>query len=190
MTNTTLADVEAQAGLPPLALEYLYSIASCVDPLFGCTREEFIQTIAIEPPVQNSWTTPGYSNLNFMTLGAAISTLIGKPFDAMYPDAIFGPLSMDSSYVNAPTSGPAFNDHGVVVGYPGVLDGSWSFAENNVAVPSGGILSTINDLNKLGLAIANSTLLDPVETREWMKPHTHDPAHRHPRSCRPRRSDS
>ena len=108
-----------------------------------------------------------------MVLGATISKLIGKPFDAMYPDAIFGPLSMDSSYVNAPTSGPAFNDHSVVVSYPGVLDGSWSFAENNVAVPSGGILSSINDLNMLGLALANSTLLDPVVTREWMKPHTH-----------------
>jgi CubicO group peptidase (beta-lactamase class C family) len=108
-----------------------------------------------------------------MALGAAISTLIGKPFDAMYQDAIFGPLAMDSSYVNQPTSGPAFNDHGVVVGFPGTLEGTWSWAENNVAVPSGGILSSINDLNKLGLAIANSTLLDAVVTREWMKPHTH-----------------
>lgn len=109
----------------------------------------------------------------FRVLGAAISEFTGKPFDTLYPDAIFGPLSMASSYVNAPTSGPAFNDHGVVVGFPGVLDGSWSFAENNFAVPSGGILSSVNDLNKLGLALANSTLLDPALTREWMKPHSH-----------------
>ena len=108
-----------------------------------------------------------------MVLGAVISELTGKPYDAMYADAIFEPLSMESSYLNAPTSGPAFNDHGVVVGIPGVLEGSWSFAENNVAAPSGGILSSINDLNKLGLAIANSTLLDAVATREWMKPHAH-----------------
>lgn len=108
-----------------------------------------------------------------MVLGAVISKFTGKPFDQMYPDAIFEALAMDSTFVNAPTSGPAFNQRGVVVGAPGVLEGSWSFAENSVAVPSGGILSSINDLNKLGLALANSTLLDSVQTRQWMKPHTH-----------------
>ncbi len=42
-----------------------------------------------------------------------------------------------------------------------------------VTIPSGGLLSSTNDLAKLGTAILNSTLLDPDQTRKWMKPVSH-----------------
>lgn len=105
-----------------------------------------------------------------MILGAVISKYTGKSLDTMYQDLVFDPLDMSSTYVNAPLSGAAFNDHGVTLDQ---INGSWSFAENNPTAPSGGILSTITDLNKLALGLLNSTLLDAVKTREWLKPHTH-----------------
>ena len=165
--NVSAESLEAQEGFPPLPLSIF---GSCISLEFNCSRSSFIDTIASDVPVQLPWATPGYSDLNFMLLGAAISKITGKPFDKMYPDFVFEPLDMASTYVNAPLSGSAFDDHAVVVG---PIEGSWNFAENNPTLPSGGILSTINDLNKFGTGVLNSTLLDTVKTREWMKPHTH-----------------
>ncbi|KAL6240332.1 hypothetical protein RBB50_012770 [Rhinocladiella similis] len=45
--------------------------------------------------------------------------------------------------------------------------------ETGFNTPSGGILSTINDLSKLGIGIMNNTLLSAETTRKWMKPGPH-----------------
>jgi CubicO group peptidase (beta-lactamase class C family) len=113
-----------------------------MDLTFACSREQFIKTIASDSPTQLPWATPGYSDLNFMILGAVISKFTAKPLDAIYEDFIFNRLDMSSSYVNAPISGSAFADHSVVVG---PTNGSWSFAQNNPTIPSGGLLSSINE---------------------------------------------
>ena len=165
--NVSAESLEAKDGFPPLPLSVF---GPCIDLEFNCSRLSFIETIASDIPVQLPWMTPGYSDLNFMLLGATISKFTGKPFDKMYRDFVFKPLAMASTYVNAPLSGSAFENHAVVVG---PIEGSWSFANNNPTLPSGGILSTINDLNKFGIGLLNSTLLDAVKTREWMKPRTH-----------------
>ncbi|PPJ56802.1 hypothetical protein CBER1_05947 [Cercospora berteroae] len=47
------------------------------------------------------------------------------------------------------------------------------YRANESTIPSGGILSTLNDLNKLGVGILNHTLLSAEATRRWMKPVTH-----------------
>lgn len=124
-TNKSAATLETKDGFPPLPLTVL---GPCQDLLFDCSRVEFIESIASDPPAQLPWATPGYSDLGFMLLGAAISKLTGKSLDGMYQDLIFKPLNMSSTHVNAPLSGPAFNEHGIVVGS---INGSWSFAENN-----------------------------------------------------------
>ncbi|KAI9769600.1 MAG: hypothetical protein M1835_006670 [Candelina submexicana] len=49
-----------------------------------------------------------------------------------------------------------------------------SFAvDYSTASASGGIYSTIEDLSRFGIAILNSTLISPEQTREWLKPVTH-----------------
>jgi CubicO group peptidase (beta-lactamase class C family) len=166
-TNTSATTLETRDGFPALPLTIF---GPCTDLTFACSTEQFIKTIASDSPAQLPWATPGYSDLNFMLLGAVISKFTDKPLNAMYEDFIFNRLDMSSSYVNAPLSGSAFSDHSVVVG---PINGSWSFAKNNPTIPSGGILSSISDLNKLGLALINSTLLDEVRTRAWLKPRTH-----------------
>lgn len=42
-----------------------------------------------------------------------------------------------------------------------------------LAVGSGGLASTVNDLAKFGIGVLNSTLLPSQETRCWMKPTSH-----------------
>ncbi|KAK3633786.1 hypothetical protein LTR22_019970 [Elasticomyces elasticus] len=80
---------------------------------------------------------------------------------------------MTSSFANVPVSEPLLS-RCVVADPPGAnLSIGWSYPHNNPTIPSGGILSTINDLSKLGLAILNSTLMTPIQTRAWMKPATH-----------------
>ena len=156
-TNTTAAALEAKDGFPPLPLTVL---GPCQDLLFDCTRAEFIKSIASSPPAQLPWATPGYSDLGFMVLGAAISKLTGKSLDDMYQDLIFKPLEMSSTHVNAPLDGSAFNDHSIVVG---PINASWSFAENNpvrlLAYPSYVIISRCGLLSE-GTADRYIRLLD------------------------------
>lgn len=71
---------------------------------------------------------------------------------------------MTSSKSTLPTS-EAEVAHSVVVGDPRV----W-FLPGGITTPSGGLLSTINDLSKFGVSILNSTLFPAGLTRKWMKP--------------------
>ncbi|PYH43098.1 uncharacterized protein BP01DRAFT_384793 [Aspergillus saccharolyticus JOP 1030-1] len=57
----------------------------------------------------------------------------------------------------------------VIAGLP---DASF-YLENPFTTPSGGLYSTTDDLAAFGVSILNHTLLSPIATRKWMKPHTH-----------------
>lgn len=75
---------------------------------------------------------------------------------------------MESSYDAHPTA-KAEVARSVIAGYPAT-----GFAiESNFTTPSGGILSTISDLSKLGIGILNNTLISAQAMRKWMKPQTH-----------------
>lgn len=45
--------------------------------------------------------------------------------------------------------------------------------ETDTIHSSGGVYSSAADLRKLGLSILHSELLDPTDTRAWLKPHAH-----------------
>lgn len=166
-TNTSITALETADGFPP---ELWSSLGPCTDQLDPyCEADDFIASVKSFHPNFLPWTTPAYSNFGLMMLGLSISNITGKTYGDIYSSAIFGPLGMSSSLDNAPTEGADF-DRSVIPGDPEV---SFITPGSQITVPSGGILSTINDLAKLGLGILNSTLLTPEQTREWMKPHTH-----------------
>lgn len=162
-----LGDFLVTVGLPPVNLDALGPCAGAV-----CTPQDFVASIKSRPPVFPPNATPAYSNLGMMILGLAISRISNKPFEALYTDTVFAPLGMASSLVNAPSQPPLL-DRSVVTG---PWENGWLFAENGYALPSGGALSTLNDLHKLGVGILNSTLLPADKTRLWMKPHSHTPS--------------
>ena len=133
-----------------------------------CSVNDTIATVGKEAPNFLPWSTPVYSDLNFMLLGAAISNITGRPISSIYQSSIFKPLNMTSSNDTHPTGGEELK-RAVVAGPP-----ASNFAlETDITTPSGGILSTISDLQKLGEGILGSKLLSANATRKWMKPVSH-----------------
>ena len=133
----------------------------------NCTALNFFQSLKGLPPTFETWTTSAYANIPFILLGIALSNVTGKPIAEVYPSSVFGPLGMTNSKSAPPPesewsqcaipkpAGPEF-------GAPGGL-----------SISSGGLLSTVNDLAKLGIAILNNTHLPAWKTRKWMKPASH-----------------
>lgn len=134
----------------------------------SCSTDDMIDSIKNLPGNFEPWKTPVYSDLNFMLLGVAISNITNKTMTDVYNSAIFHPLNMNSSSDTSPTDGEALA-RSVVAGAPAA-----NFAVDiPFTTPSGGILSTISDLQRLGIAILNNTLLSRASTDKWMKPISH-----------------
>ncbi|KAK5044843.1 hypothetical protein LTR84_010381 [Exophiala bonariae] len=132
----------------------------------ACTTDAIIKDASSLSPNFLPWTSPSYNNAGFVMLGLAISALAGKPIDDIYSNLIFTPLGMNSSRSSniLPTSKEEI-DRSVVVGDPT----QW-FTAGGPTTPSGGLLSTINDLSKFGINLLNSTLLPKTSTHKWIKP--------------------
>ena len=133
-----------------------------------CDAPDSIAAVKNLPPNFPPWTTPAYADLGYMILGVAISNITGKPMTQVYSDSVFKPLDMKDSSATHPTQESKVK-RSVIAGIPAA---DWSL-EPGFTVPSGGLLSTISDLQKLGFAMLNHTLLSPEATRKWMKPQSH-----------------
>ncbi|TQW01043.1 hypothetical protein V2A60_002061 [Cordyceps javanica] len=133
----------------------------------ACSTAEIISSLKNLPPNFEPWKTPVYSDLNFMLLGQAISDITNKSIADVYSSALFKPLNMTSSSTKSQNS---TLPREVVVGTPVEYLGLDAIP---FTAPSGGILSTLGDLRKLGLSILNSTLLTREATDRWMKPVSH-----------------
>ncbi len=97
-----------------------------------------------------------------------ISNITNKSMTDVYNSAVFTPLNMTSSNDTQPTDNKSIA-RSVIAG-----PAEETFAlDNLMTAPSGGILSTISDLQKLGMGILNSTLLSRESTDKWMKPVSH-----------------
>lgn len=134
----------------------------------SCSADDMVDSIKDLQGNFEPWKTPVYSDLNFMLLGMAISNITNKTMTDVYNSAIFHPLNMSSSSDTSPTDNKTLA-RSVVAGLPAA-----NFAVDiPFTTPSGGILSTISDLQKLGIAILNNTLLSRALTDKWMKPTSH-----------------
>lgn len=147
-------------GLPPLPLSVL---GPCLTS--SCEADEYIASVRDQAPVfAGPWHTPAYANNGFILLGLALSKLLGTRVDELYGEIIFAPLGMTDSSAYPPTDAACLARSIVLPGWE---------AGNYVTIPSGGLLSTTNDLAKFGTALLNATLLSPEATRRWMKPQSH-----------------
>jgi len=154
-------------GFPPVDISTLSPCWTDTDP-FACPTEEIIKDASSLPPSYLPWTSPSYTNAGFVMLGLTISTILNKPMDDVYINSIFKPLGMTSSRSsNTPPASQDEINRSVVVG-----DAAAWFSPGGVSTPSGGLLSTTNDLSKFGINILNSTLLPQAATHKWMKPTT------------------
>ncbi|KAK5635362.1 hypothetical protein RRF57_011074 [Xylaria bambusicola] len=152
-----------QVGLPQLTNS---SKTGCAG-LFGlpvCTRAEFFRDFGKRHPVYAPWTNPVYSNVASSILGFAVESATNMSYDAYVQQAIFDPLDMTNTTI-----------------FEAPKERSWGFIpEGDIWFGSslgyedigGGMYSNTKDILALGSSILQNRLLDPVTTREWMKPVT------------------
>ncbi|KAL8820041.1 MAG: hypothetical protein Q9223_001647 [Gallowayella weberi] len=161
----------AEYGLPPLNLSDPLAVPPCARVTGNCSENEYAKGAQARPPVFLPWTSPEYTDFGYMMLGLAITNITGKSIHNLYRESIFSPLDMSSS-VSLPSPDNTTWKNYVI---PGDVKNGFLSSEQipEVTIPSGGIFSTTNDLAKLGIAILNSTLLPPDQTRKWMKPVSH-----------------
>ncbi|KAK3723036.1 hypothetical protein LTR37_002182 [Vermiconidia calcicola] len=152
-------DPVADLGLPPVPLS---SLGPCID--LTCTEGDYVESVSGQPPIFLPWTSPAYANNGFILLGIAISKLTGKPISKIYPEAVFEPLGMSSTFAGSPKKDADIAKSVVLPYFNNTYELAW---------PSGGLYSTINDFAKFGTALLNSTLLPADLTRKWMKPSSH-----------------
>lgn len=154
-------------GLPPISQDdkLIYSPCFLLNTTV-CPPVPYVESSEARAPSFLPYTTPGYANNGFALLGLAIANITGKSFERMFNEDIFEPLDMASSSSITP---PASEWYRSVI--PGDL--SNFDVEAGVFVTSGAVLSTLNDMAKLGVGILNSTLLPSDQTRRWMKPVSH-----------------
>lgn len=171
-SSSGLDALRAASGLPLPAADDPLQNPACLPLLLAgkdCPAAEYMQGVANRPPAFFPWTTPGYSNNGFALLGLAIANATAIPIDAIYRDRIFQPLRLDATSAEAPP--PAqWPNRAVIVGDPTL---SGFVTPNGVFVSTGGLFSSLHDLQRFGIAILNSTLLPPAHTRRWLKPVSH-----------------
>ncbi|KAF7513615.1 hypothetical protein GJ744_008909 [Endocarpon pusillum] len=157
-------------GLPLLdSNDPISSSLPCVgseDPACAEDPERYIMGVQERPPTFLPWTSPAYTNNGFALLGQVLANITGKTIDEVYRESIFDPLDMTNS-----NSSPPIQSEWSRAVIPGNL--SYFAFDSDMTKSSGGLLSTTQDLAKLGVGILNHTLLPPDETRKWMKPLSH-----------------
>ncbi|KAJ7588077.1 beta-lactamase/transpeptidase-like protein [Mycena floridula] len=149
-------------GLPPLNIS---DRTLCVLPV-QCNRADLLKGLAGRRPVLAPFTTATYSNVAFQLLGYALESITNKTFQSSVEDSFFKPLNMTSSSYTI----PADESRGVI---PVSIAASWWGVEIGDEAPAGGFFSSTCDVAKAGRAILESSLISPLLTRRWMKPHSH-----------------
>lgn len=112
-----------------------------------------------------------YSNTNYCVLAAIIEKISGKSYAEYMKEAIFNPLQMNSTWVDAPID--TLNPH-KTCGYVG---GRWNKDELNCfdgVVGDKGIYSTVEDMFKWDRALYSGQLLKKETLEEAYAPASHE----------------
>jgi hypothetical protein len=81
----------------------------------------------------------------------------------LFKEALVEPLGLNGTFYNVPET----EDNSII---PFNTSISWWKADILDETPAGGYFSTTNDMRAMAKSILNSTLVDKVQTRRWMKP--------------------
>jgi CubicO group peptidase (beta-lactamase class C family) len=129
----------------------------------ACDVDQYIAGLSEMLPVFAPFTSPVYSQGGYILLAAALERITGRTNAEMAAD-LFSQLGMDSSSYSVPES----LDNAVI---PLGINSGFQ-VDIGVEIPAGGYYSTQSDLVKLGKSMLSSSILSPVQTRQWMKPVT------------------
>jgi CubicO group peptidase (beta-lactamase class C family) len=132
------------------------------------TREEYIKVFADSALAFAPGTRYMYSSWGYFTLGYIIEKVTEKSYEQAMKDEIFSKLQMKNS-------GSYFHTQIVpnrATGYDYSLGGytSSDFRDQSNTMGTGDLYSTVEDLFKFHMAIANNTLLNKELTTEMLTP--------------------
>ncbi|GLI75995.1 hypothetical protein PoHVEF18_004261 [Penicillium ochrochloron] len=152
----------AQYGFPILNGSDLppCGVASNLPP---CDQTAYINAIKIRDAAFAPYRSPLYSNAAYALLGLSLERILQKGYATIIRESILDPLQMKHSSINTPDAKEVLIP---------ADDSQWDL-DNDFLRPSGQMYSSIADLSTFALSILNSTLLNPVQTSHWLKPHTH-----------------
>jgi CubicO group peptidase (beta-lactamase class C family) len=143
--------------------------------LCNITTQEVIQMASTIAPIAPLNSRPAYSNYGFALVGNLAAEISGMDFITFVEKKMFDPLRMPrSGFPKVGTSPPPYLIPGFEAGSPidPWVDFGWD-------APSGGIYSTVSDLQKLvSLMFRNDDpineqpdqVIDGTTVREWMDP--------------------
>lgn len=139
--------------------------------LFSCntTSAEQIALLRNRTLVLPPWTMPSYSNLGYALLGRLLTeNLLNQTFESWTTENILKPLGMKNTGFNI-TADVQQN-----MAFPYSKDGKrMSFMDVGWLAPAGQMYSTISDLAKLGMLLAQpakQNIFKPASLREMMAP--------------------
>ncbi len=116
--------------------------------------------------------TPGtrflYSSWGYFTLGYIIEKVTGKSYQEAMKDEIFNKIGMQNSSSYLHTQIVPKRASGYDYGFGNVVSGD--FRDQSNTMGTGDIYSTVEDLFKFHMAIANNTLLNTQLTTEMLTP--------------------
>ncbi|KAL7810809.1 beta-lactamase/transpeptidase-like protein [Trichoderma gracile] len=149
-------------GLPSLPPQDV-PICGINDGQLPCSRKEYFasytQRHAVFPPYSKAM----YSNGAYRILAYVLEAITGRTYEDIIENEIFKPLGMKHSSALPPT----IKGKGVIPDG----DAGWNRAYGD-EIPTGGVLSSTNDLVSFGRAIFSNKQLSPMETSRWMKPNS------------------
>ncbi|WP_104141127.1 serine hydrolase [Arthrobacter sp. ZGTC131] len=105
-----------------------------------------------------------YSNSNYVALGLLVEKLRGRPIGDVINSEITSPLGMTGTFMSGARAAPS----GMVHGYLVIEDKTVDVTNPEVVIgsPSGGMVSTVQDLNSFYSALLQGKLLKPAMLKE------------------------
>lgn len=116
---------------------------------FGVPEEDAERLFARASRISELGTEPEYSNFAVDILGHALAHSRGVTYSKLLKDLVFKPLQMNNTFVSS--SARSVADHG----YTGYMERG-ARVSTKVEIPSGGVVSTRDDMVKLLLALVYS----------------------------------
>ncbi|KAI1324752.1 beta-lactamase/transpeptidase-like protein [Xylariaceae sp. FL0255] len=150
-------------GLPTISNSSKTACAGILG-LPSCTRAEFFRDFGKRHPVYAPYTNPVYSNIGSVLLGFVVEAASESSYSDYVQKAILNPLGMTNTTV---FNGPRDTSWGFIPEGDIYFDHSLGYEDI-----AGGFYSNTVDLLSFSTGILTSKLLEPVLTRQWMKPQT------------------
>ncbi|KAK5996694.1 Beta-lactamase-like protein sdnR [Cladobotryum mycophilum] len=151
-----------ESGLPELLPQ---DIPACAgnSSLPPCNRQEYFQGYIKRHPVFAPYAKALYSNAAYRILAYVIEAITKRSYADVLDQDVFKPLGMKHSSTDVP----------IIKGVGVIPDGEpdW-YRDFGDEVPTGGLLSSTNDLAAFGRAIFANRQLSSMETLRWMKPNS------------------